>query len=144
MAVVMDFQKKKRDKQIHSERRALQDLSFEKIQSAIHHTFDRYLSALPTGSSMAMEMCAEYALESFLLGSSMGRFGFYGEREEVVFERSQPKFDMLHEDFFDFWRFWSTDPEELRGIDQACRTFLHGWWLDGFDLSVKRLRMKLH
>ncbi|WP_100486416.1 DUF2521 family protein [Sporolactobacillus pectinivorans] len=144
MGVVMDFKKRQQHKQMDFERRALQNLSFEKIEKTIHHSFDLYIPSVPSGGGIALEMCAEYALEAFLMGSAMGRFGFYGEDRETVYRRCEDSFERLLEDFCDFWRFWTTRDSELAGLRESCKTYLHNWWLDGFETSLKRWKMKLH
>lgn len=147
MGVVMDFRKRQRDKRMDFERRALQDITYEKIEGTVHRFFDLFLEAVPTGGDIAVEMCAEYALEAFLLGSAMGRFGYYGERTEAVFERCRIPFETLWSDFCDFWQFWAADEQVLRalpGLQQTCASYLHLWWEEGFDLSLKRWKMKLY
>lgn len=144
MGIVMDFREKQRHKQLDSERRALQDLSFTKIEESVHSYFDQYLALVPAAGATGKEMCAEYALESFLLGSSMGRFGFYGEEMGKAFERSKIEFYALLDDFFDFWLFWGSDQESLSELPDVCRKYLYSWWTEGFNASLKRWRLKLH
>lgn len=144
MGVVMDFKEKLRHKQLDSERRALQDLSFSKIEQAVQDYFDRYLVLVPAAAKTGKEMCAEYALESFLLGSSMGRFGFYGEEKIEAFKRSKIEFYALYDDFYDFWLFWGADQQSLDDLQDTCRKYLFNWWSEGFDASLKRWRLKLH
>ncbi|MET1250360.1 MULTISPECIES: DUF2521 family protein [Sporolactobacillus] len=144
MGVVMDFKEKHRHKQLDSERRALQDLSFTKIEEAVNNYFDRYLALVPAAGATGKEMCAEYALESFLLGSSMGKFGFYGEEKIEAFKRSKIEFYSLYDDLYDFWLFWNIDQESRDELQDACRKYLYYWWSEGFEASLKRWRLKLH
>ncbi|BBN97524.1 DUF2521 family protein [Sporolactobacillus terrae] len=144
MGVVMDFREKLRHKQVVSERRALQDLSFSKIEEAVQRYFEKYLVQIPAAGAAGKEMCAEYALESFLLGSSMGRFGFYGEEKIDVFKRCKVEFYGLFDDFYDFWLFWGTDQPLLDDLQDASRNYLFHWWSEGYDASLKRWRLKLH
>ncbi len=144
MGIVMDFQERQRHKQMDFERRVLQDLSLEKIEASIRQRFNDYLAQVPSSAQTARDMCAEYALEAFLLGSSMGRFGFYGEDTENVFQRSMLPFEALHGDFFDFWLFWSaSDPAAATELEEACDRYLYTWWQEGFEASLRRWRMKL-
>ncbi|MFC6387388.1 DUF2521 family protein [Sporolactobacillus kofuensis] len=144
MGIVMNFKEKQRHKQLVSERRALQDLSFSKIETSVLRYFERYLALIPTAGSTGKEMCAEFALEGFLLGSSMGRFGFYGEDMEKAFARSKPEFYALLDDFYDFWLFWGTEHESFDDLQETCRSYLYNWWVDGYEASLKRWRLKLH
>ncbi|TGA96801.1 DUF2521 family protein [Sporolactobacillus shoreae] len=143
MGIVMDFQERQRHKQLDFERRALQDLSFEKIEKAIHRSFDLFIPAIPSGGGIALEMCAEYALEAFLLGSSMSRFGFYGENRETAYERCEASFARLLDDFCDFWQFWMPEDTRLSDLRQSCERYLREWWTDGFETSLKRWKLKL-
>ncbi|MCL1632428.1 YbaK family protein [Sporolactobacillus sp. CPB3-1] len=144
MGIVMDFREKQRHKQMDMERRALQDLSFTKIEEAVHRYFDQYLVSVPAAAATGKEMCAEYALESYLLGSSKGRFGFYGEEKMAVFQRCEIELYGLYDDFYNFWLFWGADWQSLDDLQSTCRNYLFDWWSEGFDISLKRWRMKLN
>ncbi|MFT8318444.1 MAG: DUF2521 family protein [Sporolactobacillus sp.] len=143
MAIIMDFQEKKYHKQMDFERQALRELSFEKIEALIHSSFDSYLALIPSSGSTGMDMSAEYALEAFLLGSSMAKFGFYGEDKETVYKRSEKTLELLQHDFYEFWLFWSADDPALEGLEETCRSFLHQWWEEGYESALKRWRLKL-
>jgi Protein of unknown function (DUF2521). len=144
MGSVLNFQEKLHHKQQATERRALQDLTFDQIEKSIRTCFDPLLSKVPGAKDIAAEMCAEYALEAFLLGSAMSRFGYYGEERTIAFQRSRPSFDKLLTDFSDFWEFWSDQPIVRDEIFPVCRVYLNNWWTEGFDRSLKRRKMKLH
>ncbi|RYL89929.1 DUF2521 family protein [Sporolactobacillus sp. THM7-4] len=145
MGVVMDFQEKQRHKQIDFERRALQDLSIFKIEAAIQSCFSKYMVLIPTAIQTAKDMCAEYAMEAYLLGSSMARFGFYGEDMESAFRRSQTPFESMTGDFCNFWLFWTaSDLSSHEGLFETCEKFLHSWWREGYESSLKRWRLKMH
>lgn len=144
MGIVTNFQEKLHDKQQATERRALQDLTFDQIQKSIKACFDPLLSKVPGAKDIATEMCAEYALEAFLLGSAMSRFGYYGEERDAVFQRSGSSFNKLLMDFCDFWEFWADQPQIKDEIFPVCRLYLNNWWTEGFERTLKRRKMKLH
>lgn len=143
MAIIMDFQERRYHKQLDFERQALRELSFDRIERAIHHNFDDYLKCIPASGQTAMDMSAEYALEAYLLGASMARFGFYGEDKQVIRQRSTHAMNLLIHDFYEFWRFWSADDPAMTGLEDTCRIYLDFWWEDGFETALKRWRLKL-
>jgi len=145
MGVVMNFHEKYRHKKLDFERKALQDLSFQKIENVINETFEPYLKPMAAYLQTVTEMCVDYGIEAFLLGSSYGRFGFYGEAIEGVYQRSEKPFKMLLDDFYDFWLFWYTiDTMQNEDIYRACEAYLYYWWKEGFETALKRYRMRLH
>ncbi|MFT8363491.1 MAG: DUF2521 family protein [Sporolactobacillus sp.] len=143
MAIIMDFQERRYYKQLNFERQALRELSFERIERAIHQNFDGYLKRIPASGQTALDMSAEYALEAYLLGASMARFGFYGEEKQIVRQRSTHAMTVLIHDFYEFWLFWSADDPTMTDLEDTCRLYLNFWWEDGFESALKRRRLKL-
>jgi hypothetical protein len=143
MGVLLDFHEKKRHKQIAFERRALQDLSYEKIERATRHYFKPLLTTISTNDGIAVEMCAEYALEAFLMGATMGKYGFRGEKRAHVFNRCGHEYGQLLEEFCDFWNFWSAGKLQQEAAT-ICAAYLRDWWNEGFDTSIRRWKMKLY
>lgn len=145
MGIVLDFQTARRHRQLDFERRALRDLSLEKVERTIRDFFSDYVMLIPTAVQTVRDMCAEYAIEGFLFGSSMAKFGFRGEDREDVFLRCREQLDLLAADLCGFWCFWisasSVDYDELF---QTCEHYVQAWWMEGFDTSLKRWRLKLH
>lgn len=143
MAIIMDFQERRYHKQLDFERQTLRELSFDRIERAIHQNFDDYLARIPASGQTAIDMSAEYALEAYLNGSSMARFGFYGEDKQAVRARSMRAMTLLSHNFYEFWRFWSADDPTIIDLEETCRLYLDFWWEDGFETALKRWRLKL-
>ncbi|MFD2617417.1 DUF2521 family protein [Terrilactibacillus laevilacticus] len=145
MGEVMDFYDKYRHKQIDFERQNLQDVSLIKIQESIKNTFDGFLEPLSSYMQTVVDMCIDYAVESFLLGASYSRLGYYGVEMMNAFQRSREPFKMLVDDLYDFWIFWYyIDNIKNEAIHKACESFLYYWWKEGFETALKRYRMRLH
>ncbi|MFC7394880.1 DUF2521 family protein [Scopulibacillus cellulosilyticus] len=145
MAVVMNFTEKYRCKQLDFERKTLQELSLLQIENMIHDTFDQFMKPIVAYQQTITDMCLDYAVESFLLGASYGRFGYYGETLETVYYRSQKRFKTLLDDFYDFWMFWLyTDDMVNESVYMACESYLYYWWKEGFEATVRRYRLRLH
>ncbi|TCP24197.1 uncharacterized protein DUF2521 [Scopulibacillus darangshiensis] len=145
MATVMNFHEKYRHKQLDFERKALQELSIQKIETAINNVFEDFIKPVAAYWQTISDMCLDYAIESFLLGASYGRFGYYGEPVERVYSRSQSRFKTLLDDFYDFWLFWYyVDNMANESIYLACEAYLYHWWKEGFESAVRRYRMRLH
>lgn len=145
MTVVTTFFEKHRHKQLDFERQALQALTINNIEEAVNQYFEPYLNDLASYRQAVEDMCLDYAIESFLIGASYGKFGYYGETIDQVYERSHAKSKHLLDDLYDYWLFWSNaDDQTLESIYMACDHYLYYWWKEGFEHIEKRHRMKLH
>lgn len=145
MGMVMSFHEKHRHKQLDFEQKALQDLSVPKIESVVNDFFEPFLDSIAVYKQTITDMCLDYSIESYLLGASYGRFGYYGETIESIYERSEKRFKMLVDDLFDFWMFWYyTNDLTFESLYTACEAFLYNWWKEGFESTVRRYRLRLH
>lgn len=145
MAVVTTFFEKQRHKQLDFERKALQELSINKIETVMDQYFEPFLKYMASYRKAIEDMCLDYAIESFLIGASYGKFGCYGETIEETYSRSEHKSKRLLEDLYDYWLFWS-DADELtiESIYISSDAYLYYWWKEGFEYIVKRHRLRLH
>ncbi|WP_085520722.1 DUF2521 family protein [Tuberibacillus sp. Marseille-P3662] len=146
MAIVTDFQKVYRHKQVDFERKLLKELSIHNIESMIAEYFDSFLKPLSIYKQTISDMCLDYAIESYLLGASYGRLGYYdGESAKSAFKKSSSRFKTLLDDLYDFWMFgFHADDLMYESLYMACEGFMYYWWTDGFEQTVRRYRLRLH
>ncbi|MFC4620278.1 DUF2521 family protein [Camelliibacillus cellulosilyticus] len=145
MGSVMSFQEKYRHKQLDFERKALSDLSIPQIEAVVNDYFDTFLEPVAPYRTTITDMCLDYAIESYLLGASYGRFGYYGEPPEMAFTRSLKRSKILTHDLFDFWLFWYIPENTVyESLFRACEAYLYYWWKEGFENAVRRYRLRLN
>ncbi|WEG12627.1 DUF2521 family protein [Pullulanibacillus sp. KACC 23026] len=145
MGTVTHFHEKYRHKQIDFERKTLRDLSIQKIESNVEMYFENFLKPMGEYQQTICDMCMDYGIEAYLFGASFGRMGYYGETETSVYLRSEKRLKELTEDLFDFWTFWyGAEDLVYESLYFSCEAFLYSWWKEGFQTTIKRLRMRLH
>jgi len=146
MGMIMNFHDKYRHKQLDFERKTLKELSIPEIETVMSDYFNPFFQVVLEGyHSIISDMCLDYAIESYLLGASYGRHGYYGEDVQSIYMRSEKLFKRLTDDFVDFWAFWHTsDQIMLQGLYKACKDFLYYWWGEGLDNAIRLHRLRLH
>lgn len=145
MGVVTTFFEKHRHKQLDFERKALQALSINRIEKIVDQYFAPFIENMASYRQAIQDMSVDYAIEAFLLGASYGKFGYYGETIDQVYERSAERSRHLLNDLYDYWLFWcNADDLMMESIYVACEKYLYYWWKEGFEYIDKRYRMKLH
>ncbi|WP_382549512.1 DUF2521 family protein, partial [Streptomyces sp. NPDC057131] len=80
VTVIMNFDLKKREKQIKYERSVLKELSVKDLKEKVA----RYFGSSQLTSSVIMnegmeEACYDVAIEAFLLGANFSKFSAWGE-----------------------------------------------------------------
>jgi alpha-L-arabinofuranosidase len=145
MGTVMSFHEKYRHKQLDFEKKALRDLTVSDIDKRIEEHFAFFLHPYAPYRQTIFDMCQDYAIEAYLLGSSYGRFGYYGEPAEVAYMRSEARMKNLVNDLFDFWLFWfDADDLPSESLSKACEAYMVYWWKEGFEHTVRRYRLRMH
>lgn len=147
MNVITTFNQKRYEKQITFERKVLRELSMKTLQE----TYNRYL--LPYEQehrytySPLEENSIDIAIEAYLLGANMGRFGYFGEDRQSVRERCYDELEELTAMLYEQFLTWEelNDNEGLTSeIYNACKNYIHSWWDEGFTKGEKRYRLRLH
>jgi hypothetical protein len=145
VGTVMNFHEKYRHKQIDFERKTLRDISIQQIEANVELYFENFLKPMGEYRQTISDMCMDYGIEAYLFGASFGRIGFYGESTSSVYLRSEQRLKELTDDLFDFWTFWlGGDDLVFQSLHFSCEAFLYNWWKEGFEKTIKRLRMRLH
>ncbi|HET7578394.1 MAG TPA: DUF2521 family protein [Bacillales bacterium] len=145
MNVITSFSEKQRFKQLEFERKVLRDLTFSDIEKEAESYFSPFIKTAIGYQTPLEEVCIDYAVESYLLGASYSRFGYYGESLDEVRERSRAGEKKLVDDLYDYWCYWSyADDLMLESIYVASETYVGEWWRRGFENGQKRYRLRLH
>ena len=96
MTLITTFTEKKREKQIKYERTLLRDLSIQALKKSVQNYFgsSRITSSILLKSGME-EACYDIAIEGYLLGARMSRFGHFGETANQVQNRCEKEMKHL-------------------------------------------------
>ncbi|WP_210367850.1 YbaK family protein [Bacillus sp. REN3] len=147
MNVVTTFIDKRREKQIKYERSMLRELTINALQNRVkqHFASSRLASSLIMNSGIE-EACYDVAIEAYLLGSSFGRFGYYGESIDLVKSRSTVEERHLIDTLYHFFLFWGNGEEgtESEALYHQCEQYVDSWWRDGFVTGKKKYKLRLH
>lgn len=147
LTVITTFTEKRREKQIKYERSLLRDLSIKmlKMQFQQHFGSIRMNSGLIMNSGIE-EACYDVAIEAFLLGAKMSKFGYRGESFEVVRFRCEKEEKHLIETLYNFFLYWGNGDEGVfsESLYYLCEQYVDAWWKEGFFKGVRRHKLRLH
>jgi len=147
MNVITTFKDKRREKQITYERKMLRELSLEGLRNTVNHHFGNYFKTGTLFSSAIEEGCLDIAIESYLLGAKLSRFGHFGESMEEVKKRSYPDEKYLIDTLYEFLTYWGQIGESdfiSESLYYTCVHYVEHWWTEGFRKGEKRYRLRLH
>ncbi|WP_342433890.1 YbaK family protein [Neobacillus sp. FSL H8-0543] len=147
MNVITTFKEKKRDKQIKYERSVLKDLSIKMLKERVQH----YFGGTKIASSFVMnkgieEACYDVALEAYLLGAKLSKFGYYGESVDDVRKRCYKEEKHLIDTLYNFLLYWGHGEEGImsESLYYSCEGYIDIWWREGFDKGQRRHKLRLH
>ncbi|CAG9622180.1 YbaK family protein [Sutcliffiella rhizosphaerae] len=147
MNIVTTFKEKRREKQLKYERKMLREISLEILRTKVKDFFTPYLKNKRQHTSAIEEGCLDIAIESYLLGASYSRFGYFGEGVEKVKTRCLIEEKYLNDTLYDYFLYWGIQPENdlaNESFYRTCEAFVDYWWREGFHKGEKRYRMRLH
>lgn len=147
MNVITTFKEKKREKQIKYERTLLKDISIQMLKGRVKQYFGS--SRLASGLLMKAgieEACYDVAIEAFLLGARMSRFGYYGETIDSVQQRCEQDVKHLSDTLYNFLLYWGHGEEATlsESLFYICEQYVHSWWGEGFHKGERRHKLRLH
>lgn len=147
VSVITTFKVKQREKQIKYERSVLRDLSINTLKERVKQYFgsSRIVSSLIMNSGIE-EACYDVALEAYLLGAKLSKFGYYGEGIEAVRKRCYYEEKHLIDTLYNFLLYWGSSEEGVlsESLYYMCEQYVHVWWRDGFDKGIRRHKLRLH
>ncbi|AXI38687.1 DUF2521 domain-containing protein [Bacillaceae bacterium ZC4] len=145
MNVITDFNERRQEKKLLTERKMLKDLAIRKLKNMIDEWFNPFFQKRFHKTAMEEE-CVHSAIESFLLGAAYSRFGYYGESMEQANTRCIQEEQELINNLFDnilYLARESNDDFVMESIYLTCQHFIHYWWEEGFLAGKKRYKLKL-
>ncbi len=147
MNVITSFAEKKRMKQMNYEKSVLREVSLKVLKERVKQFFGsfRFTQSLIMNHGIE-EACYDVAIESFLLGARLSRFGLYGEEAEQVKLRCQDEEKHLVDTLYNFMLYWGNGDEGVmsESLYYLCEQYINSWWMDGFYKGEKRIKLRLH
>ena len=136
MNVITTFIEKKREKQIKYEKSVLRDISVKVLKERVQYYFgsSRFTQSMIMHSGIE-EACYDVAIEAFLLGANMSRFGYYGEEAQEVKLRCKPEEKHLIDTLYNFLLYWGSgqegvlDESLLLPMRAICKQLVARWLL---------------
>lgn len=147
MNVITSFTEKKRMKQINYEKSVLREISLKVLKERVQQFFGsfRFTQSLVMNRGIE-EACYDVAIEAFLLGASLSRFGLYGEEAKQVKLRCVNEERHLVDTLYNFMLYWGSNDEGVlsESLYYLCEQYINSWWMDGFYKGERRIKLKLH
>ncbi|MGD7009877.1 DUF2521 family protein [Metabacillus sp. 84] len=147
MSNMVFLKDKRREKQMKYERSMLKEVSVKELKKGIHIHFATFFHYGLLSKWSIEEGCADFAIESFLLGAKYSKFGFRGESMTCVQNRSGKEETRLTADFYDYIISWGCPNESVichESLYIASECFMQHWWKEGFLRGQKRYKLRLH
>lgn len=147
MSVITTFIEKQQEKQILFERKILKELSLKQLSENVTPFFSPFFYSNRPFTHSVEDGCIDIAIEAYLLGGSMSRFGYYGEEEQRVRNRCSKEEKFLIDNLYEFLHYWGAARDnsiEMESLYIACEHFVYEWWRTGFDKGEKRYKLRLH
>jgi hypothetical protein len=145
--VITTFIEKKREKQMKYEKSMLRDISVKTLKERVQLYFgsSRLTQNLIMNSGIE-EACYDVAIEAFLLGANLSRFGYYGESVKDVKLRCHQEEKHLVDTLYNFLLYWGSGQEGVmsESLYYQCEQYVDSWWLDGFQKGERKIKLKLH
>ncbi|WP_456272746.1 DUF2521 family protein [Bacillus sp. AK031] len=148
MNVITSFNSKRREKQIQHERKLLREISIKMLQESVRKHFGQI--KIQGGVFMQQgfdEACFDVAVEAYLLGGKMSKFGYKGESPEEVQDRCQTEMKHYIDTLYNFWLYWA-ELGVSNTVDESfyysCEHFVETWWSEGYTNGIKRHKLRMH
>jgi Protein of unknown function (DUF2521) len=146
--VITTFNSKRREKQIKTERELLKEISIKMLKESVRKHFG-YIR-VQGGTFMQEgfdEACFDVAIESYLLGGKLSKFGRQGDSLDDVKKRCDEELKHFIDTLYNFWLYWA-EMGVSNKVDESfyycCEHFVETWWAEGYHNGIKRLKLRLH
>lgn len=147
MNVITTFIDKKKEKQIKYEKSVLREISVKTLKERVQHYFgSSRLTQNVIMDSGIEEACYDVAIEAYLLGANLSRFGYYGETAKDVKSRCYQEEKHLIDTLYNFLLYWGSSDEGImsESLYYLCEQYVDSWWQEGFHKGERRIKLKLH
>ncbi|MDF2947584.1 MAG: hypothetical protein K0S51_2263 [Bacillales bacterium] len=145
MKLYTNFKEKRIAKQKRFEKQVLQELSLNELKEVFNNCFGPFLNLNRLKVDNIETYGMDYAIEAFLLGASISKFGYYGESLEYVKERTALKEKKFVDALYCIIGEKIPYEEEVyfETLYRICKEYIKFWWNLGFDKGQKRYKLKL-
>ncbi len=93
------------------------------------------------------EACFDVAIEAYLLGGKLSKFGYTGEPADLVKNRCEEELKHFIDTLYNFWLYWS-EMGVSNQVDESfyfcCEHFVETWWSEGYEKGIKRHKLRLN
>jgi hypothetical protein len=144
---VIAFKEKRQEKMIKFERKVLKEVSLRKLKGMVGVYFSPFFRSQTIFTTAIEDGSIDVAIEAYLLGAHMSRFGYYGESMEDARKRRKYEEQYLIDSVFDYLQYWdATGGNDLEGesLYVAATQFIDYWWREGFKKGERRYKLRLH
>ncbi|MBP3038180.1 DUF2521 family protein [Bacillaceae bacterium Marseille-Q3522] len=143
MNVITTFSEKRREKQMKYEKTVLKDISVQILKEKTRSYFHSINLFTHQGVE---EACYDVAIEAFLLGANLSKFGYLGEKMETIRLRCQLEIDYIIDTLYHFLLFCGVEDEILNNeaLPLICEQYVEEWWEEGFKKGERRHKLRLH
>lgn len=147
VTVVTTFYEKKREKQIRYEKSVLKELTIKALRDKLKQCFGTSsFTSMYILQAGIEEACYDVAIEAYLLGAHLSRFGYYGESMESVRKRCADEEKHLIDTLYNFLLYWGNGLEGIysESLYYSCEKYVENWWIEGFRNGKRRHKLRLH
>ncbi|GIW49763.1 MAG: hypothetical protein KatS3mg080_0374 [Anoxybacillus sp.] len=87
--------------------------------------------------NVSKRYASDVAIEAYLIGAHYSRFIHYGESMETVRRRCIDEYMQLIYELYEHMKEYGED------MYDACARYIDGWWKEGIEKGLRRLRLRL-
>ncbi|WP_017754829.1 DUF2521 family protein [Calidifontibacillus oryziterrae] len=145
--VIINLQEKREAKQITFERKVLRELSIKQLKEKVKVFFSPFFRSNSIFSTAIEDGSIDIAIEAYLLGARMSRFGYFGEKAEEVRSRCYEDEKFLTDSLYEYLQYWgATSGNDLvnESLYIASEQFVYYWWREGFLKGEMRHKLRMH
>ncbi|WP_059105470.1 DUF2521 family protein [Shouchella shacheensis] len=145
MELIMTLAEKRREKQWKFERTMLRHLSIKEMEAQVRTWIHPLLPFQFQSYPFLIDQCLDVTIDSYLLGTEYGRFGYYGESVQEARGRCDEELTHLSHSLHAMLAGWLTHSDYAsEPLATTCDMMLVTWWERGFEEAQKAYRLRLH
>lgn len=147
MTVITTFKEKREAKRILFERKVLRELSIKQLKEKVQFYFSPFFRSQSIYSTAIEDGSIDIAIELYILGAQMSRFGYFGETEDQVRKRCFQDLKHYTDSLYEYLQYWGAAAgNDLmnESVYIASEQFVSYWWKEGFRKGEMRHKMRLH
>ncbi|HHY74346.1 MAG TPA: DUF2521 family protein [Bacillus bacterium] len=147
MNVITTLEDKREAKRIAFERKVLRELSIKQLKEKVTIYFSPFFRSQSIFSTAIEDGSIDIAIELFVLGANMSKFGYFGETEEMVRARCSDEIKYYTDSLYEYLQYWGAAAGNdlvSESIYISAEQFASFWWKEGFQKGERRRKMRLH